>query len=101
MQPNSLAPRYGHVVGVVHALDGTLRPGCTVVPTSADEPAQYVPELAVFSDQQGRYSWNLRPGRYSVQALYYSSADSSTVLGSPAEVVIKSDQTATLDLTVP
>jgi hypothetical protein len=61
--------------------------GALVVPRSLDEPSPPIPEIAIVSDEQGRYAWRLPPGRYqlSVSAEGYRSAAKEAVV-KPGEV---------------
>jgi hypothetical protein len=43
--------------------------GALVTPQSTDQPPQAVPELAVFTDEQGRYAWTLPPGGYRLHVV--------------------------------
>ena len=79
------------VGGMVRSSAGTPVTGALVVPVSADQPHQAVPEMAVVTDAEGRYVWSLRPGAYDVTV----SADGHR----PAtrHVVVTEGQTAPLD----
>lgn len=54
------------VEGVVTDAAGKPVAGAVVMPKSADTPPQAVPEKAVFTDEQGRYTWTLSPGKYTL-----------------------------------
>lgn len=61
--------------------------GALVVPKSLDEPSPPIPEIAIVSDEEGRYAWRLPPGRYqiSVSAEGYRGAAKQAVVR-PGEV---------------
>ena len=42
--------------------------GALVVPRPADPQTPGVPEIAVFTDARGRFTWHLRPGSYELVA---------------------------------
>ena len=56
----------GALVGRVTDEAGRPVQRAFVEPTSLDTPAAAVPEIAVFTDESGRYRWTLEPGRYEV-----------------------------------
>jgi protocatechuate 3,4-dioxygenase beta subunit len=58
------------VVGVVRDAQGNPVRGVNVAMTSLDEPGNPVPELAVLTDERGRYRWpaSVSPGRYELLA---------------------------------
>ncbi len=61
--------------------------GALVTPKSLDEPSPPIPEIAIVSDEEGRYAWRLPPGRYeiSVSAEGYRGAAKQAVVR-PGEV---------------
>jgi hypothetical protein len=56
----------GLVQGTVVDKDGRPLTHVVVTPQSTDTPPQPVPEIAVFTDDQGRYQWSLAPGAYTL-----------------------------------
>lgn len=68
--------------------------GVLVVPQSTDSPAQPIPEIAVLTDEQGRYQWSLPPGGYTLSF----NAEGYTSAAQPVTVV--TGQTTTLDVTL-
>ncbi len=68
--------------------------GASVVPVSLDDPSPPIPEIAITSESDGRYSWPLRPGRYEIRVTVkgYESA--------AARVTVDPGQVATLDFTL-
>jgi hypothetical protein len=65
-----------------------------VVPRSLDANSPAIPEIAVFSDGNGQYSWRLSPGRYEVTV----TLDGFEPVTLPVNV--GSSQVATLDFTL-
>jgi hypothetical protein len=68
--------------------------GVAVRPRSLDEPAAAIPEMAVVSEDDGHYSWTLRPGEYEISfvAAGYRPAT--------RRVTVHPRQTARLDVTL-
>ncbi len=71
--PVTGTPGTGQQVAVAQGVAGTVTTsagdpveGAMIVPTPLDSPAPAIPEMAVRSGPDGRYSWNLPPGRYEV-----------------------------------
>ncbi len=83
------------VTGVVRDAAGKPVRGVHVAMTSLDNPGNAVPELAVFTDDDGRYRWpaSVAPGRYELRV----AAPSGTATTS---VTVTSTGPATADLTV-
>lgn len=83
------------VTGVV--VDSTGRPvdGALVQPKSLDTPPNPVPELAVLSGPDGRYTWHLTTGDYEFTA----TKDDRT--GPPATATTTAGETEHLDLRLP
>lgn len=79
------------VKGRVTASDGRPIRDALVVPKSLDEPTKAIPELAVITDENGRYQWRLFPGDYliSVSAEGYQAASK--------KVTVEPKQAMTLD----
>lgn len=71
------------VEGRITDTQGRPIAGALVVPKSLDEPSPPIPEIAIVSDEQGRYAWRLPPGRYqiSVSAEGYRGAVKEAVVG--------------------
>lgn len=79
--------------GTVTDSAGAPVAGVLVMPQSTDTPPQAVPEVAVMTDEQGRYQWSLVPGGYTVRF----SAEGYT----PAtEAVVIQQAITTLDVTL-
>lgn len=87
----SASTRAHGVDGKVVDQEGNPVPGALVTPTSLDMPARAVPEVAVFTNDQGRYSWVLPVGRYRITV----TANGQEVSG---ETEVPESGTATLDL---
>jgi protocatechuate 3,4-dioxygenase beta subunit len=68
--------------------------GAIVVPRSQDSPPQELPEIAVMTDDDGRYQWTLPPGRYSFTVHHNGQASSSQT------VTVTADQIGSLDITI-
>ena len=88
-QASSAAPR-GGVRGTVVDAGGKPLAGVLVTPQSTDTPPRAVPELAVMTDQDGRFQWPLPPGNYTL-----SFARDGYAAATQA-VVVKEDQPASL-----
>jgi hypothetical protein len=54
------------VTGTVAEEGGRPVEGAMIVPKSLDINGPAIPEIAIFSDKDGRYQWPLRPGRFEV-----------------------------------
>ena len=80
------------VDGKVSDQDGKSVTGALVTPTSLDTPSKAIPEVAVFTNDEGRYSWVLPAGRYRITV----TADG--YLEASMETDVPEDGTATLDL---
>lgn len=90
-QPGAQAQ--GNVVqGQVTSTDGKSIAEVIVLPQSADTPPQAVPEVAVVTDEQGRYQWSLPTGAYTLTF----TKDGYAPLIQP--VVVAPDRPATLDV---
>ncbi|MEV4625740.1 carboxypeptidase-like regulatory domain-containing protein [Micromonospora sp. NPDC049523] len=84
---------WGTVVGTVRGPAGQPVAGVLVVPGAVD-PTLEVPEIAVTTDQDGRYVWQLLPGRYELTGRH----DRRT---SPAAAVtVVAGERSTVDLTL-
>jgi hypothetical protein len=62
--PSNSQTGAGFVRGTVTDAAGTPLAGVLVIPESLDTPPRAVPEIAVMTDDQGRYEWGLDAGRY-------------------------------------
>ena len=63
------APNAGNsegVTGLVTTSDNLAVEGAFIQPKSLDDPAPPIPEMAVLSNRQGRYTWLLLPGNYRI-----------------------------------
>lgn len=99
---SSLAPTHGTISGTV-TLGGKAIGGAMIVPTSLDDPPTAIPEKAVMSDAQGRYSWSLASGRYSLRAQAVPGTTTippgaTSVPTTPAVVTVVAGKKATVDL---
>lgn len=56
------------VRGRVMAPDGRPVVGAFIQPKSLDSPSKPIREIAVLTDDEGRYSWPLVPGQYELSA---------------------------------
>jgi protocatechuate 3,4-dioxygenase beta subunit len=93
--PSSGPSRRSGVSGRVLDPSGNPVVGAVVVPRSQDSPPQELPEIAVMTDDDGRYQWTLPPGRYSFTVHHNGHASSSQT------VVVAADQVGSLDITIP
>ena len=81
------------VQGVVtDAATGAPVAGALVVPSSVDPDGPAVPEIAVRTDGQGRYTWSLPPGRWEISVRADGFADAR------GAVRVEPGKLATLDL---
>jgi Carboxypeptidase regulatory-like domain len=88
-------PAVGSVVeGVVTDASGKPVVGASVVPQSVDTPPQAVPELGVFTNEQGHFSWSLQPGKY----VFAINANGVTTTTEP--VTVSKDQPAKVNVTL-
>lgn len=92
-KPTDSTTTVGTAAGVVVDTAGQPVAGAMVVPRSLDIPAVAVPELAVLTDQQGRYVWHLRPGRYEL------IARSGDQVSAPVQVEVTDAGTTEANLT--
>jgi hypothetical protein len=84
--------RGGLVQGQVTDAAGQPLAGVLVVPESTDTPPQAVPEIAVMTDDRGRYQWTLAAGHYRLVFTREGYAPVSQM------ITVKPDQPATLDV---
>ena len=87
----------GSVEGIVGRITDTRgQPivGALVQPRSLDDPSPPIPEIAIVSDDNGRYTWQLSPGSYELSV----SADGYR--GMTKLTKVKAGQAATLDFTL-
>ena len=93
-QPTSGAQASRGVVGTVRSTGGQPVEGALVQPRALDPNAPAVPEIAAYTGPDGRYSWDLPPGRWELTV----SADGYR----PAtrQVTIEAGGPATLDFTL-
>jgi carboxypeptidase family protein len=68
--------------------------GVLVMPESTANPPQAVPEIAVLTDEHGRYKWNLSPGPYKLTFTREGYAPATQT------IVVKPDQPVKLDVTL-
>ena len=81
------------VQGRITAADGKPVSGAMVVPLSLDADGPPIPEIAILSDADGRYTWPLRPGRYQLTVTTPESEDVAR-----GEVEVVEGQVSELDL---
>ncbi len=76
--------------GTVTDSAGAPVAGVLVTPQSTDTPPQAVPEVAVMTDDQGRYQWSLAPGAYTLTftAEGYAPATEAVVVGPAVPVTL-------------
>ncbi len=68
-QPEDTAPLAEGVAGRVSQPGGPAVAGAVITATSLDHPARPIPEIAILTDDDGRFEWPLRPGSYRLAAL--------------------------------
>jgi hypothetical protein len=54
------------VAGRVTTSDGRSLRGAFIQPRSLDDPSPPIPEIAILTDSDGRYTWPLFPGTYEI-----------------------------------
>jgi hypothetical protein len=62
--PRVVAPAESGIVGHVRTQSGAPLDGVVVLAESLDPGGRPIPELAIPTDQNGRFFWELEPGRY-------------------------------------
>lgn len=97
---NPPPPRAGPVsigvAGQVRARTGTPLRGVVVLVRSLDTPPPPIPDIANATDADGRYRWNLSPGRYELTFV----RDGTPI--AKREVVVPADRRAApLDVVIP
>jgi hypothetical protein len=84
----------GSLHGTVRTPDGKPVANALVAATSNDDPPAPVPELAIVTDDEGRYEWPLRPGRYRL------TVDVAGIGKATGDTTIENGTEPVLDLTV-
>ena len=79
------------VVGRVMDWDGRPVEGALIEARPLDDPAPPIPEIAILSGGDGRYTWPLLPGTYEISVL------AEGYRCPPKRVVVKSGQAVTAD----
>jgi hypothetical protein len=82
------------VEGVITDAAGKPLVGAVVMPKSVDTPPKAVPEMAVFTNEQGRYRWTLAPGKYVL------SVSHNGVVTESEPITVTESQPATLDVSI-
>jgi hypothetical protein len=82
----------GIVEGRITDAAGNPIAGVLVMPASSAKPPEAVPEIAVLTDAQGRYTWHLSPGPYTFTVTHEGYAPATQ------QIVVKPDQPVKLDL---
>lgn len=57
------------ITGTVTRTDGSPVAGAFIAASSLDRPAPPIPEIAILTNEAGRFTWPLQPGRYRLTAL--------------------------------
>jgi len=89
--PVSTAPPRPTITGLVRDANGEGLVDVTVALVEGSVP---VPNMAVFTDAEGRYSWTVRPGTYTVEAYRDGYA------AKRSEVTVGEGETAEVDFTL-
>lgn len=80
------------ISGTVTRADGTPVAGAFIAATSLDRPAPPIPEIAILTNETGRFTWPLQPGRYRLTALVdgdeIGTATAAVTAGALSEVRI-------------
>jgi hypothetical protein len=90
--PSATAAR--GITGLVQAPDGSPVPDVFVAPESLASPPVLLPEIAIVTDRQGVYHWDLPPGPYRLTFTAAGYAATS------AHVVVPTAGAARLDVTL-
>ncbi|MCG8347940.1 MAG: carboxypeptidase-like regulatory domain-containing protein [Chloroflexales bacterium] len=90
-QPDGAPPR-NRVQGQVSDKGGASLPGVLVTPRSTDAPPQAVPEIAITTDEDGRYQWVLPPGNYELTFTQNGYAPATVA------VTVMADRPVTVDI---
>ncbi|MDQ2995506.1 MAG: carboxypeptidase regulatory-like domain-containing protein [Chloroflexota bacterium] len=93
-EPAVTTPSGSIVQGRITDAMGNPIAGVLVMPVSTVNPPQAVPEIAVLTDAQGRYTWNLSPGAYT----FTLTREGYALASQP--IVVKPDQPVKLDVTL-
>jgi hypothetical protein len=87
--------------GIVEGIAGQItdsrgRPvaGAFIQPRALDDPSPPVPEIAIVSDGDGRYTWRLFPGTYEI------SVSAEGYRGISKQATVKPRQQVTMDFTL-
>lgn len=80
------------ITGTVTRADGTPVAGAFIAATSLDQPTPPIPEIAILTNEAGRFTWPLQPGRYRLTALVdgeeIGTATAAVTAGALSEVRI-------------
>lgn len=79
------------VIGQIKNQHGQAVTGAMIIPTSRLIDAPPIPEIAIVTDEHGRYEWPLQPGAYQI-SVFVDDHQKYT-----QNVEIKADQVTTLD----
>ena len=82
------------VEGTVRTGDDTPVEGALVQVASPDDPTAVVPDIALYTDREGHYRWDLGPGNYEITI----SKDGFRTATKP--VTLQRGSIATLDFTL-
>lgn len=83
------------VTGRVLDAAGHAVVGAIVVPQSSDTPPHPIPEIAVMTNNEGRYQWSLPPGQYTFTVHHESYAPTTS-----DKVTVTPGLVTSLDITV-
>jgi hypothetical protein len=79
------------VAGQITDTAGRAIAGAAVQPKSLDDPSPPIPEIAIVSNGEGRYTWRLQPGNYEI------SVSVEGYKGATKRVSVKATQQTTLN----
>ena len=82
------------VVGRVTTSDVRPVKGAFIQPRSLDDPSPRIPEIAILTDTDGRYTWPLFPGTYEI------SVSAEGYQREVKQVVVKTGQVVMVDFTL-
>ena len=82
------------VVGQVTTSDGRPVKGAFVQPRSLGDPSPRIPEIAILTDTEGRYTWPLFPGTYEI------SVSAEGYRREVKQVAVETGQVVSVDFTL-
>lgn len=91
--------RWGMVTGIVRTASGEPVVDCNVAPRPITNPAEGLPEMAHYTNAEGRYHFGLPLATYTMLARC-QTASGTSLYGEVPDVVITAGHTVVVDITV-